>query len=295
MYALELIGNPCCWGIALICCAPFRSANHGCCNASWALILNSGLNCNILCNRSIPEGSICGKIERRSCVAYIWKFCLYSVNCEIPGQLRSDGVPMIRKIRISWSSLVVPGNNGRPVYISAIMQPADQISMLVLYVREPSRTSGARYHNVTTSLENVLTGIPKARAKPKSASFSWPLTLMRRFCGLRSRCSTLLVWQKSIPSRSWCMNDLMVMGFNAPRSPCVSIYFLRSLSIYSKTSISLFSVWMTSCRLTMFSCFNSFMREISRMAVEGVPSSESRWISFNATSSPVCRFRPLKT
>lgn len=31
------------------------------------------------------------------------------------------------------------------------------------------------------------------------------------------------------------------------------------------------------------------------MAVEGVPSSESRWISFKATSSPVCRFLPLKT
>lgn len=30
------------------------------------------------------------------------------------------------------------------------MQPALQISMLVLYVREPSSTSGARYHKVTT-------------------------------------------------------------------------------------------------------------------------------------------------
>lgn len=91
------------------------------------------------------------------------------------------------------------------------------------------------------------------------------------------------------------MNDLMVIGFNAPRSPCVSIYLLRSLSIYSKTSMSLFSVWMTSCRLTIFSCLSSFIREISRIAVEGVPSSESRCISFNATSSPVWRFRPLKT
>lgn len=31
------------------------------------------------------------------------------------------------------------------------------------------------------------------------------------------------------------------------------------------------------------------------MAVEGVPSSESRWISLRATSSPVWRLRPLKT
>ncbi len=45
----------------------------------------------------------------------------------------------------------------------------------------------------------------------------------------------------------------------------------------------------------MFSCLSSFINEISRIAVDGVPSSESRCISFSATSSPVCRFRPLKT
>ena len=73
------------------------------------------------------------------------------------------------------------------------------------------------------------------------------------------------------------------------------MYFLRSLSIYSKTSMSLFSVCMTSCNETMLSCFSSFMREISRMAVLGVPSSLSRWISLRATSSPVWRLRPLKT
>lgn len=149
----------------------------------------------------------------------------------MPGQVRSEGVPMMRKIRTSWSSLVVPGKRGRPVYISAMMQPADQISMLVLYVRLPRRTSGARYQRVTTSLEKVLTGIPKARARPKSASFSWPLVLMRRFWGLRSRWRTRLVWQKSMPLSSWCMNDLMVMGGSAPRSPCVSMYFFKSLSM----------------------------------------------------------------
>lgn len=52
---------------------------------------------------------------------------------------------------------------------------------------------------------------------------------------------------------------------------------------------------MTSWSETIFSCLSSFIREISRIAVEGVPSSESRWISFRATSSPVWRLRPLKT
>lgn len=79
---------------------------------------------------------------------------------------------MMRKMRTNWSSLVVPGKRGRPVYISAMMQPADHISMLVLYVRLPRSTSGARYHKVTTSLEKVLTGIPNARARPKSPSFN---------------------------------------------------------------------------------------------------------------------------
>ena len=45
----------------------------------------------------------------------------------------------------------------------------------------------------------------------------------------------------------------------------------------------------------MLSCLSSFMREISRIAVEGVPSSESRWISLRATVFPVFRSFPLNT
>ena len=71
------------------------------------------------------------------------------------------------------------------MYISAIIHQADQMSMLVLYVLLPNKTSGALYHNVTTSFEKVLTGIPNARARPKSASFSCPLELIRRFLGLK--------------------------------------------------------------------------------------------------------------
>lgn len=36
-----------------------------------------------------------------------------------------------------------------------------------LYVVDPNRTSGGRYHRVTTSLEYVLLGIDLARAKPE--------------------------------------------------------------------------------------------------------------------------------
>jgi hypothetical protein len=39
-------------------------------------------------------------------------------------------------------------------------------------------------------------------------------------------------------------------------------------------------------------CLSSFMSDISRIAVEGVPSSASRWISFKATISFVVLDRP---
>lgn len=52
-----------------------------------------------------------------------------------------------------------------------------------------------------------------------------------------------------------------------------------------------------TCTLHAYSLptFSSFMSEISRIAVDGVPSSESRWISFNATTSFVIRERPCDT
>ena len=87
--------------------------------------------------------------------------------------------------------------------ISAKMQPMDHMSTGVEYCLSPSRISGARYHSVTTSCVCVRTGMPKARARPKSASLSAPLRSMRRFCGLRSRCSTRRAWQKSMPDRIW--------------------------------------------------------------------------------------------
>ncbi len=67
----------------------------------------------------------------------------------------------------------------------------------------------------------------------------------------------------------------------------LSMYFLRSISAYSKMSVSDRGVWMMSCKVTMLACFKSFRREISLMAVHGAPSSCSRRISFSATSLSV--------
>jgi hypothetical protein len=44
---------------------------------------------------------------------------------------------------------------GRRDAISAKMQPIDQMSTGVEYLAEPSRTSGARYHSVTTYTQSL--------------------------------------------------------------------------------------------------------------------------------------------
>ena len=145
-----------------------------------------------------------------------------------------------------------------------------------------------------TSFENVFTGTPNALARPKSPSLSSPLRLMRRFWGFKSRCRTWFSWQKAVPFNNWNMKLRTVFGSSAPRSPCWSMYFFRSCSQYSKIRTSFVSVCITSCKRTMLTCLSSFIRDISRMAVDGVPSSASRWISFNATISFVVLERPLK-
>ena len=50
----------------------------------------------------------------------------------------------------------------------------------------PSRTSGGRYHSVTTSLEYVFVGNDFALANPKSANFNSPFELINRFWGCYS-------------------------------------------------------------------------------------------------------------
>ena len=75
--------------------------------------------------------------------------------------------------------------------ISAKMHPIDHMSMGVEYSLAPSKISGALYHNVTTSWVYVLTGRPKALARPKSASFTFSSLSMSKFYGFKSLCITL--------------------------------------------------------------------------------------------------------
>jgi len=99
---------------------------------------------------------------------------------------------------------------GAPEIISANIQPHDQTSMEVLYVREPRRTSGARYQRVTTcQIAKVLShcadtksrmsyliwervhGNTKGSRQAKVAKFQFTLAdLWEGFWGFKSRCRT---------------------------------------------------------------------------------------------------------
>lgn len=49
--------------------------------------------------------------------------------------------------------------------------PTHHMSICVEYSEEPSKTSGGRYHSVTTSLEYVLVGTDLALASPKEQKY----------------------------------------------------------------------------------------------------------------------------
>jgi hypothetical protein len=107
-------------------------------------------------------------------------------------------------MRRNWSASEVPGKSGRPELISPKMHPTLHKSTGVEYLRDPISTSGARYQSVTTSCVYERTGMPNARARPKSASLSSSASLLiSRFCGFKSRCSTRRSWQKATPATSW--------------------------------------------------------------------------------------------
>ena len=65
------------------------------------------------------------------------------------------------------------------------------------------------------------------------------------------------------------INDITTSGSMSPFRE--SKYFLRSWSQCSKTRVSFRSEWRTSCKRTIFLCFSSFNRHISRRAEEGTP------------------------
>lgn len=73
-----------------------------------------------------------------------------AANLKPSGQSRLSGVPITEQILNTSSISELPGNRGRKVYNSAMMQPTAQISMGAEYMVDRKRTSGARYHLVDT-------------------------------------------------------------------------------------------------------------------------------------------------
>lgn len=170
---------------------------------------------------------------------------------------------------------------------------------------------------------------------------------MSKFCGFKSRWRIRWSWQTAIPRNNWNIKDYSSVGYLqiinneltlmvaiSSSPPIASMNFLRSESRYSKTNVSFFSTWWSNTRWkllfisdkqiepvcntshsrTMFGCFSSFNKAISRIAVHGTPyadpnsimitahasisftsSSLSKRIRFKATISPVCRFCALYT
>ena len=189
-----------------------------------------------------------------------------------------------------------PGKVGTPVSISTKIQPTPHISSDPEYSVDPNKTSGGLYHNVTTSCEYVCDGTDFALAKPKSASFNSPISLMRRFCGFTSRCKTLLWWQYARPRKSWKRKSFTFLASRPPPPlPYLSMYCERSVCTYSNTKVKVSRVWIISWRVTMLLCLSSFRRLASRMAVNGAPSSSWSLISFNATTWLVRWLKPLNT
>ena len=110
--------------------------------------------------------------------------------CVQLGHRRQSGGPQLLEDNVTLVGFVLSREDG-----SAVVELYSLLS-----TREGTRKDAAatpeRYHSVTTSLvylrvkgrteTHFFTGIPDARAKPKSPSFNSPSWLINKFWGLRS-------------------------------------------------------------------------------------------------------------
>ena len=81
--------------------------------------------------------------------------CIFKVKSfsagrsSISGQICALGVPRRSMMISSWFISLLPGNNGLWAKSSPRIQPADHMSIAVVWVFEFKRSSGLRYHKVT--------------------------------------------------------------------------------------------------------------------------------------------------
>jgi len=91
------------------------------------------------------------------------------------------GRPVSAMIRSNWLSVEVPGKIGFPSSSSPNMHPMLHISTPLVYVCEPSRISGARYHLVATYSVRTGGGALSVQATDLTSPKSATLTLQSEF------------------------------------------------------------------------------------------------------------------
>jgi len=111
----------------------------------------------------------------------------------------SVGGPVQLSTFYSWLKVDVPAKRGRPRCISAKRHPILHTSMARVYLREPTKISGALYHRVAIYSVSASTGYSTTSSKdltnPKSQSFASQLSLTSTFEGLRSLCISPAEWR----------------------------------------------------------------------------------------------------
>lgn len=130
----------------------WKSWTYGCSSASLAESHFFGLNYRSFLSRSSASSEAVGNISLNG-----FAFAAGSDSSIVEARLLYTasisswlGRPVTSIILSSWFSVLVPGKNGLPNSNSARMQPNDHISTPFVYFVEPSKISGALYHQVAT-------------------------------------------------------------------------------------------------------------------------------------------------
>ena len=153
------------------------------------------------------------------------------------GQEDSVGTPSSAKIFEIWSTSVLPWRMGSLDRSSPKIHPMLHMSTSGPYSFAPSRSSGDRYHSVTTSCVSGGLGSPVNRARPKSATLICPRLFMSRLDVLRSRCTIQWLCISAVAETS-CNRRVLIS--DCKKGSCMlSESVLRSCSIKSMTRYTL--------------------------------------------------------
>ena len=159
---------------------------------SSMVYLFSGLNYRVFVKRSRASlGQFCSHsflligfiFDSKSSISFP-KFVLKALISE-----RDGGPVHVRTLSI-WLRVELPGKKGLPFIIYPSMQPKLHTSIAFVYLLEPNKISGARYHLVAIySVRMGLTSVSSSteRTSPKSQILAMQSSFTRTLDGLISR------------------------------------------------------------------------------------------------------------